>query len=72
MAQNQQRKFYSVTADNKSWSRDAIAESDFLARGYSILESRLHGDFDLFYQGRLAAHLFINKQDAALHVQQYA
>lgn len=61
-------RFYCVTGDKRSWSREPLSIADLEARGYTVQDARLVGDKDLFYEGRHVAHLFASRADAAHHL----
>lgn len=61
-------KFYCVTGDKRTWSKEPLSIADLEERGYTVQDARLVGDKDLFHGGRLVAHLFASRADAARHL----
>lgn len=63
------QKYFSVRADGRVWSKDAITVGEFQKRGFSVKQSRSIGDMDVFADGQKVATLFLTKAEAAKHIR---
>jgi len=60
---NKHDLFYSARVDGKTFTEEPATIKSYQDKGFTIKDSRLYGDKDVFLNGKLIAHLFKNKQE---------
>ena len=61
-------KYYSVRADKKCWTKEAVTVKSFEDRGYRIQQSRIDDSLLVFMNGHCVAYLFKTKTEAAAFI----
>ena len=55
-------KYYSVGRNN-TWTKESVTIKEITDKGFTVQDSRLHGDKQIFVNGTFAGTLFLNQND---------